>query len=608
MRRTMKRREFLARAAATAPAAAALWGGLGAIGCGDASPGGVAPPGAPAAAWLPDSLTTIGSAELDVPLTLLAGRLPADLQGHHFLQTSLPFDDDSSLLNGVAMLFRLDLSPDGVALRSRILRTDDWYVDQAAAGTAWAFRNYGITRFGGLGVRNYANTGLLPMGDRLLATYDAGRPWIVDPVTLEAVTPVGLQREWRASVLASQLFPAVFTSAHPVYDPTDGLMYCPNYGASSFGFTPFVELAIWDGAGDVRRVQILAPDGSPLGVRNGMHQIAVTRAHVVLNDTSFVSSLDPLDPATSAQPSDFWVVRKADLGGATARAVHFRIPREAIHFLVDHDDDGDRITLHVSHTSAQSTSWINLDDVVWGTGERVSPNHRRKGISAADIGLFGRYVLDVGSGTIGDGVAVADDPLTHGLGLYSTGTGDFHVSHHRTQYWATSGFAPDLLVRRVMGAYADYPNRTIPLADMPRDPVPSALLRFDFESMRVRDAYVLPAGYLCLSPQLAPARGRSGDGEGWVVASVISDQLSGGSSGDEFWIFDGRDLARGPVARLGHSALDLPFTIHTAWLPSLASPGRSYWVDPNEDYGAAIAALPADARAIGETALARARS
>jgi len=238
MRRTLKRREFLAHAAATAPAAAALWAGLGALGCGDAGATSVAPPAAPGAVWLPDSWASIGSTELDLPLTLLAGRLPADLQGHHFLQTALPFDDDSSILNGPAMLFRLDLEPGGVALKSRILRTDDWYVDQAAAGTDYAFRNYGITRFGGLGVRNYANTALLPMGDRLLATYDAGRPWIVDPVTLEAVSPVGLQREWRSGLLAEQLFPAVFTSAHPVYDPGDGLLYCPNYGATGFGVAP----------------------------------------------------------------------------------------------------------------------------------------------------------------------------------------------------------------------------------------------------------------------------------------------------------------------------------------------------------------------------------
>jgi len=608
MRRTLKRRELLARAAAFAPAAAAAWSGLGALGCGDASSGGVAPPAAPGAAWLPDSWATIGSAELDLQLSLLAGRLPGDLHGHHFLQTSLPFPDDSSILNGPAMLFRLDLAPDGVALRSRILRTDDWWVDQAAEGTEWAFRNYGITRFGGLGVRNYANTALVPMGDRLLATYDAGRPWVVDPVTLEAVTPVGRQREWRSGLLASQLFPALFTSAHPAYDPTDGLLYCPNYGASAFGTESFVELAIWDGSGDVRRVPILSPDGSPLAVRNGMHQIAVTRAHVVLNDTSFVSSLDPRDPATAPQPSDFWVVRKADLAGPSARAVHFRVPREAIHFLVDHDDDGERITLHVSHTSAQSTSWIGLDDVVWHSGERVAPNHRRKGISAADIGLFGRYVLDVRSGTVADGIAVADDPLTHGLGLYSTGTGHFHVPRHRTQYWATSGFAPELLVQRVVDAYAGYPNRTIALDAMPREPVPSALLRFDFESMRVEDAYVLPSGYLCLSPQLAPAHGRSGDGEGYVVASVISDQRTRSSSGDEFWIFDGRDLARGPVARLGHPALDLPFTIHTAWLPSLATADRAYWIDPSDDYGATLATLPTGARAIGEAALARTRA
>ena len=40
-----------------------------------------------------------------------------------------------------------------------------------------------------LGVRNPLNTAFLPMQDRMLLTYDAGRPYEIDTESLEVITP-----------------------------------------------------------------------------------------------------------------------------------------------------------------------------------------------------------------------------------------------------------------------------------------------------------------------------------------------------------------------------------------------------------------------------------
>lgn len=612
-RRLISRRRFLRAAAATLPATAAASVSASLLACGDASSASVAPQPVAGLRW-PDSLTQAGHAENDIVLEVLAGRLPRDLQGHSFVVCSLPYPEDiSSPFNGLGMLYRFDLDPAGVAAKNRILRTDDYWVDEAAIGTPYEFDNAGIARFGGFGVRNFVNTALLPMEERLLATFDAGRPHLVDPVSLEIVTPIGFNRDWPIGLDIfgdEPLFPGHFTSAHPQFDPNERRFYGVAYGGTAFGGKAFAAIMTWENDGAVVTNPVVDAAGAPIAIRQSMHQLAITREHVVLCDTSFVNSLDPLSPGRSRSEVDYYLVPKGELGRAGgARAVHVVIPREAAHFQVDYDDAGGRIVLHAAHgCGASSSGWMTSADTLYRTQERIDPRDAQKILSSTDVGRMGRYEIDVASGTVRDAVAVADEAYTWGPSLYSTTTGEFTRDRHESLYWVSSGFSPANLISRVVNAFLDYPYRTVAIADLPQETVPGALFRFDTDGARIADAYAFPTGYFGLSPQFAPARGRSGPREGYVITTVMSDQANGNSSGDEVWIFDGTDLARGPLCRLGHPALDLPFTLHTAWLPSLvpAEPER-YFVEPRDDYGAAIAALPADIRPIAELAYTRSR-
>jgi hypothetical protein len=331
---------------------------------------------------------------------------------------------------------------------------------------------------------------------------------------------------------------------------------------------------------------------------------------VVLCDTSFVNSLDASNPGRAFSEVDYYIVPKSELGRAGgARAAHVRIPRETAHFQVDYDDAGGRIVLHAAHgCGASSSGWMTSTDTVYRTQQRIDPRDVQKVLSSTDVGRMGRYEIEASTGRVVDAVAVHDETYTWGPALYSSTTGEFIRERHESIYWASLGFSPDNLISRVVNAFLDYPYRTVAIDDLPQGALPGALFRFDSDRVAVADAYSFPTGYFALSPQFAPARGRSGAGEGYVITSVISDQPDGRSSGDEIWIFDGRDLSRGPLCRLGHPELDLPFTLHTAWMPSIVAtdPDR-YFIEPREDYAAAIAALPAGIRPIAEHAYTRSR-
>jgi hypothetical protein len=132
-------------------------------------------------------------------------------------------------------------------LKTRIAKPPDYYADKATRpGTKYAkyrFRNHGISRFStALGLRNELNTAFLAMkfredsNERLLVTYDAGRPYEIDTETLEVVTPVGANKEWRAETSLNLPFSPILSTAHPSFDAHKNEMFTVNYGRSLGNF------------------------------------------------------------------------------------------------------------------------------------------------------------------------------------------------------------------------------------------------------------------------------------------------------------------------------------------------------------------------------------
>ncbi|MBD2497118.1 carotenoid oxygenase family protein [Nostoc sp. FACHB-280] len=192
-----------------------------------------------------------------LPLQVLEGTIPTDVQGHVFMVTSigtvnsggLPYPDGDSLLCGDGMIYRLDFDTENqVKLTTRIAKPPDYYADKATDSVCqyqkFRFRNHGLTRFSvSLGIRNQLNTAFLPMKfsedapARLLVTYDAGRPYEIDTESLDVVTPIGSNQEWQSEVKGYNApFQPFLSTAHPGFDPFTKEMFTVNYGRSLFNF------------------------------------------------------------------------------------------------------------------------------------------------------------------------------------------------------------------------------------------------------------------------------------------------------------------------------------------------------------------------------------
>ena len=195
-------------------------------------------------------------------------QLPKDLQGHVFILSPAgsvvsekvsPQNQDevvwsskdgwTPLYNGDGMVYRLSFASNNAQLKTRLVKAPCYYADTATATAPkdslyrkLAFNNIGISRasLGGLGFRNQLNTAFLPFKtnkdphERLLVTWDTGRPHEIDPETLETLQPIGENRQWEnvVPIPVPLPFKQIMTSAHPCFDPNTNEFFSLNIGKS----------------------------------------------------------------------------------------------------------------------------------------------------------------------------------------------------------------------------------------------------------------------------------------------------------------------------------------------------------------------------------------
>ncbi|MBH8560715.1 carotenoid oxygenase family protein [Nostoc sp. CENA67] len=161
----------------------------------------------------------------------LVDNLPDDLSGYVFIAAPLPYSDDtedgdeSFVLNGDGMIYRLDFTGCQAKLKTKISKTPCYYADLAIQKqpnkypSNFKFRNGGPSRRSQvLGSRNQLNTAFLKTNNQLFVTFDAARPYEIDPDTLEILEPVGNTNKWKEIFPLSDIFGAYSNPAHPVSD------------------------------------------------------------------------------------------------------------------------------------------------------------------------------------------------------------------------------------------------------------------------------------------------------------------------------------------------------------------------------------------------------
>ncbi|PIY10997.1 MAG: hypothetical protein COZ18_04905 [Flexibacter sp. CG_4_10_14_3_um_filter_32_15] len=221
--------------------------------------------------------TAASREELDIKLKTIEGELPKDMDGVVYINSSvgtinsngIPFPTTrpdgtsnrelgSPLLGGDSMIYKLDFSAtqnkiSSIKLTSRLLKTPCYYADAATRYyldkenkknplfDIYGFRNLGLTRMSfTMGVRNELCTAVTPFqfkndtSPRILANYDAGRPYEFDAETLKIKTPIGANSEWTTSTPPFLVYPfgVVQSTAHPFFDPITQELISVNFTKS----------------------------------------------------------------------------------------------------------------------------------------------------------------------------------------------------------------------------------------------------------------------------------------------------------------------------------------------------------------------------------------
>lgn len=551
---------------------------------------------------VPASVARAEGVERRLALGVLSGALPAGLSGHVFINSALPQSDGSPLFNGDGLFHRVDLGTE-LMLSTRIARTPCYYADVATRDHADGFQNRHLTRMSRvLGSRTFANTGFVPFRDRMLATYDGGRPYEIDTESLAVVTGVGRCDEWLPGLPAALgrlgigggPFPTILSTAHPAVDEAAGEIFFVNYTFAMPLAPGQTVLLRWNGEEDLEPFVVTDEMGVDVAIRQSVHQMAVTQRFVVLMDTAFVTELSKMTgigPDVTPQGAEtvLWIIRRSELvpGRDSVVARRVVIPLDAAHFHADVNDD-DGIVLHVAHscTSDPSEFLERGDHTV--DGGAVRPDLLGVLTAPSDLGALGRYVIDGDTGRIISSQLLRDDDYTWGgpaLVTFAPGTTRF-----TDMFWVSLGLSSELAVTRVLDAYREWPGRHVPVDEIPfAEGRPGTLFRVRTDPLSIRDGYLFPSGRFPSSPTFIPEAGGNGVDDGWIICVVLSDDHeTPNSSGDELWVFDARNLAQGPVCRLGHPELDMPFTLHTVWVPSIGPRTASYRVSVREELADAV--------------------
>jgi carotenoid cleavage dioxygenase-like enzyme len=577
----------------------------------------------PVGPWraMPTSMLSTGGEEVmathrTLELRTLGGMLPDDLVGHIFVAGSIATPGRPAF-SGEGTVYRMDFTDCEVKLKQAVFRPPCFMIDHALQdserGGLLGFHDLGLTRLSPmLGVRTVLSNSPVQLGDRMLITTDAGRPWEFDPVTLELVTPIGKTDEWIGAIPAPWVFPLLLTSAHPAEDRRTGEFFTVNYANPGAGNPGFTHLIRWHNRGHLEHFQLIDSNtGDPVVIEQCVHQVAITKNHIVLQDSAFVVELRQMafDAAELLLPG---IPVRDLLGGSQMRAqrpttvlyliprkrlrprsggpsdhpthipcMRVEIPGESVHFYVQYDDD-EKLEVIVPHTPTLDVSeWVREGELMVD-GSRATEEIAGMQIPCAlTQGTLAVHHIDPRTGELlAARLTRSDETWGLALGTHAPGPQEKPIE---VVYFNTSGFAPELVPQRVLKAY----QGRVDAAIMPvKTGKPPRLLSFEVATGKI-ESYLCPRGWSMLSPTFVPRRGGTGGPrDGYLVClahSADSVPRPHDTSGEEVWVFDAADLAAGPICRLGHPELDFAFTVHSTWVPELRPSRRDYRVNIAED-------------------------
>ncbi|ABC31373.1 hypothetical protein HCH_04674 [Hahella chejuensis KCTC 2396] len=527
-------------------------------------------------------------------LDIIAGALPGDIHGHVFMAEGIPLERNQLTPTGKGALTRLDFGPNQTSFKRKMIETHSSIMQEHVSGLFDKFYLLGGTVYysPNLGFMNYCNTAPNYMGDnRFALSYEGGPPFEFDAMSLELVTPVGNPGEWRTSLppIADALtpdkwlFPQVRTTGHPFFDLERGECFTINYGGviGELGTSDgYLRLIRWNLQGALEAWNVVSRQGVNAYLTATAHSLGVTRNHILIFETAARVEATRIMGTRIVIPqkhrTPVWIIRKADLTSGAEQVVadYIELDFDTSDIMCNYDDYDGEVTLYGQYLGAmdKSEQQFYLELLHFG------------GWVPSDIAGYPTAPVDVG-GLVQARIKVATDAaweikedfrLIRDEYLLWDMNDPAYRGHFQFPetfdhiYWAAIGYRPEHLVKRVADAYRKYPNRLFNNDSLPQTAIPSALVHMDCRNMLIADAYQFPEDCVMRTPQFMSRQSSLAQDDGYIFTAVVRKHPSGPqSNGKEFWLFDARNLAQGPVCILGHKDLNFATTNHALWRPEI---------------------------------------
>ncbi|WP_230409278.1 carotenoid oxygenase family protein [Zooshikella harenae] len=435
---------------------------------------------------------------------------------------------------------------------------------------------------------NYCNTAPNYLGDnRFALSYEGGIPFEFDGRSLELVTPIGDMDEWHTSlppiakhfIPEKWLFPQVRTTGHPYFDLEKHECITINYGGN-MGETGlkdgFIRLLRWNLQGKFQAWNIISRSGKNAFITATSHSLSVTRHHILIFETAARVESTRILGSRKVTPQQHrtpvWVIRKKDLNPSNKNVVadYITLSFDTSDIMCNYDDHENEITLYGQYLGAMDKSepQFYLDRLYFGG--HVKSDIAGYPVSPVDVGGLVRVRLQVLSDSVreiqNDFKVIRDETVCWDMNDPAyRGHFQFPETFEHI-YWSAVGYRPEHLVTRVTKAYADYPNRLFRNDQLPSYSIPSALIHMDCRQMRITDTYQFPEDCVMRTPQFIPKKNSYNQNDGYLFTAVVRKYpFDSRSNGKEYWLFDSKNLAKGPICMLANNKLNFATTNHALW-------------------------------------------
>lgn len=447
----------------------------------------------------------------------IEGEVPAFVRGTYYVNGPGRFRRGEIAyrhwLDGDGMVCALTLDGDGARFANRFVRSHKWVAEEEAGRAR--FRTFG-TRFEGdelvrgIALASPVNVSVYPWAGKLLAYGEQGLPWELDPETLETLGE---------HTFGGRLNPVSPFAAHPAFDPESGEML--NFGVSFAARRPTLTLYRFHPDGTLalrRRHDLDAP--------RSVHDFTVTPSHALFYLSPYVFDMEAF---------------RAE-GATLVDGLAWR-PELGSRLRVFDRESGDEVTdvalgakycLHLVNAFERDDGRLVVDVVE--LEEPVYPDYQPLPQLFVDVepGQPVRRVVDLEAGEV--------------------------VAEERIDYRQACDF-PNVPPQRVSRPYEEFWMLGISTTGRPGRKFFDRMVHCRWPQKDARVFQSSAGRFLGGEPVCVP------DPDDPSRAAVICQEYDAEADRGAFLVFDGHDVASGPVARIPLES-PVPLLFHATFEPA----------------------------------------